>query len=104
MVDHPVDDLRVALDGRTGIWSGGRILAGGAPWRVVRLGAAALPFVSELRRAAAMGVVPGTPLARSVAKLLLERGLAHPVRSPRPGPHPVTVVVPAFDRAAQLEM
>jgi mycofactocin system glycosyltransferase len=99
-----MDDPRVALDGRTRLWSGGRILAGGAPWRVVRLGVAAVPFVSELRRAAAAGAVPGTPSDRSVARLLLERGLAYPVRSPRPGPHPVTVVVPAYDRVAQLEV
>lgn len=95
--------LRVALDRRTAFWSGGRIAAGGSPWHVVRLGVEALPFVSELRRAGAVGMVARTRLETAVARRLLDRGMVHPVRVPRPGPHPVTVVVPAFDRVAQLE-
>jgi mycofactocin glycosyltransferase len=95
--------IHVALDRRTAFWSGGRVVAGGSPWRVARLGADALPFVSALRRAGAAGVVADTRLEVTVARRLLDRGLAHPVRVPRPGPHPVTVVVPAFDRVAQLE-
>jgi mycofactocin system glycosyltransferase len=47
-----------------------------------------------------------TELDRAVARLLLDRGFAHPVSSaPTPGYHPagVSVVVPAYDRVAALE-
>jgi mycofactocin glycosyltransferase len=103
MVDPSAPDIGIALDRRTAFWSGGRVAAGGSPWRVVRLGDAAVPFVSELRRAGPAGVTFDTRLGKALARRLLDRGLAHPVHRPRPGPHPVTVVVPAFGRVELLE-
>ncbi|MGI5224591.1 mycofactocin biosynthesis glycosyltransferase MftF [Actinoallomurus sp. CA-142502] len=94
--------FRVALDRGTSFWSGGRVLTGGAPWKVVRLGAAARPHLAELRRAGERGHAATSPVGRALARRLLDHGLAHPVRPPRPGPHDVTVVVPAYGRAAEL--
>jgi mycofactocin system glycosyltransferase len=93
--------FRVVLDPATRFWSGGRLATGGSPWRVVRFADAALPFLAELRGGHAVAVRDG--VARRVARRLLDKGFAHPVRSPRPGPHPVTVVIPAFGRPGSLE-
>ncbi|GAA3204852.1 mycofactocin biosynthesis glycosyltransferase MftF [Actinocorallia longicatena] len=92
----------VVIDRRVAFRSGGRVAMGGAPWKVVRFADAALPFLGELRRAGEAGVVPVSPVERAVARRLLDQGLAHPGPAPRPGPHPVTVVVPAYGRADRL--
>ncbi|MFC4565571.1 glycosyltransferase [Nocardiopsis mangrovi] len=95
--------FRIALDPGTAFWSGGRMATGGAPWAVVRFGAAAGPGLAALRRAGPRGVAVTSATARALARRLLDRGLAHPVPESRPGPHDVTVVVPAFGRAGELD-
>ncbi|WP_285696483.1 mycofactocin biosynthesis glycosyltransferase MftF [Actinomadura sp. NBRC 104412] len=95
--------FRVALDRYASPWSGGRVITGGSPWKVVRLGEAALPHLAALRRAGAGGLAVASPVERALARRLLDHGLAHPVPAPRPGPHDVTVVVPAFGRAGELD-
>ncbi|MFB9837520.1 mycofactocin biosynthesis glycosyltransferase MftF, partial [Actinoallomurus acaciae] len=94
--------FRIALDRDTSFWSGDRVATGGAPWKVVRLGEAARPHLAELRRAGEHGHAATSAVGRALARRLLDHGLAHPVRPPRPGPHDVTVVVPAYGRADEL--
>lgn len=94
--------LPIALDRAASFRAGGRVVTGGAPWGVSRIQAAALPHLAALRRAGRAGMAPDTAVGRALARQLLDRGLAHPVPTPRPGPHPVTVVVPAYGRAAEL--
>ncbi|RAY17024.1 mycofactocin system glycosyltransferase [Actinomadura craniellae] len=96
-------DFPVALDQGTSLWSGGRVAAGGAPWKVVRLAEAARPHLAALRRAGGRGLADPSPVGRALARQLLDHGLARPVPAPRPGPHDVTVVIPAFGRADELE-
>ena len=93
----------VALDRGTSFWSGGTVATGGSPWRVVRLAEAAHPHLAALRRAGPRGLADPSPVGRALARRLLDLGMAHPVPAPRPGPHDVTVVVPAFGRAGELE-
>ncbi|MFC5745722.1 mycofactocin biosynthesis glycosyltransferase MftF [Actinomadura rugatobispora] len=95
--------LPIALDRGTSLWSGGRVATGGSPWKVVRLGEAARPHLAALRRAGARGLADDSRVGRALARQLIDHGLAHPVPVPRPGPHEVTVVVPAFGRADELE-
>ncbi|MEW2359420.1 mycofactocin biosynthesis glycosyltransferase MftF [Spirillospora sp. NPDC029432] len=93
----------IALARGTSLWTGGRVATGGAPWKVVRLGAAARPHLAALRRAGARGLADDSPVGRALARQLLDHGLADPVPGPRPGPHDVTVVIPAYGRPAELE-
>ncbi|MCW2946886.1 MAG: glycosyl transferase family 2, partial [Actinoallomurus sp.] len=39
------EGFRIALDPGTSFWSRGRVATGGAPWKVVRLGEAAVPHL-----------------------------------------------------------
>ncbi|MFB4317005.1 mycofactocin biosynthesis glycosyltransferase MftF [Actinomadura sp. 21ATH] len=93
----------IALERGTSLWTGGRVATGGAPWKVVRLGAAARPHLAALRRAGARGLADDSPVGRALARRLLDHGLADPVPAPRPGPHDVTVVIPAYGRPGELE-
>ncbi|MER6816387.1 mycofactocin biosynthesis glycosyltransferase MftF [Spirillospora sp. NPDC000708] len=95
--------LPVALARDTSLWSGGRVATGGAPWKVVRLADAARPHLAALRRAGRAGLADPSPLGRALARRLLDLGMADPLPAPRPGPHDVTVVVPAYGRADELE-
>ena len=74
----------------------GRILAGGSPWRLVRVNDPVWTVIDEAYRT---GAVRGS---RRVVDALVDRGLLHPRPRPRPGPHDVTVVVPAYGRPAAL--
>jgi mycofactocin system glycosyltransferase len=94
---------RVLLDPRTASWRGDRLVMGGSPWRLLRLSAPARDLVSRLRAAGDAGLVVTEPVAVAVANLLVERGFAHPVTTPRPGAGAgVAVVVPAYGRPDRL--
>ncbi|QKG21400.1 mycofactocin biosynthesis glycosyltransferase MftF [Actinomadura verrucosospora] len=97
------DGLAVALARDTSLWSGGRVATGGAPWKVVRLADAAGPHLAALRRGGRAGLADGSPVGRALARRLLDLGMADPLPAPRPGPHDVTVVIPAYERADELE-
>ncbi|MDL4819339.1 mycofactocin biosynthesis glycosyltransferase MftF [Actinomadura opuntiae] len=97
------DGFPVALARDTSLWSGGRVATGGAPWKVVRLAAAARPQLAALRRAGAAGLADSSPTGRALARRLLDLGMADPLPAPRPGPHDVTVVIPAYERTGELE-
>ncbi|MFI0350292.1 mycofactocin biosynthesis glycosyltransferase MftF [Actinomadura sp. 9N407] len=96
-------DFPIALDRGTSLWSGGRVATGGSPWKLVRFGAAAQPYLAALRRAGPRGLADSSSIGRALARRLLDHGLANPVPAARPGSHDVTVVIPAFGRADELD-
>ncbi|WP_346048457.1 mycofactocin biosynthesis glycosyltransferase MftF [Actinomadura chokoriensis] len=96
-------DFPVALDAGTSLWADGLVATGGSPWRLVRLHEAARPHLAALRRAGGGGLADPSPTGRALARRLLDYGLARPVPAPRTGPHDVTVVIPAYGRAGELE-
>src|ERR1700683_1285911 len=89
--------------------AGGTVLVGGSPARVLRLTRSGARQVADWWRGAP---VSDNPKARTLARRLLDTGIANPDRralaTPRPTPatkpHPaeVTVVVPVRDRHAEL--
>ncbi|MBJ7398649.1 mycofactocin biosynthesis glycosyltransferase MftF [Mycolicibacterium sp.] len=94
----------VALDGRVRIWRDASVVLGGAPWGIVRIAAAARPFVLRLKHAGAAGLVPSPGVEHAVVDLLVPRGIVHPlpIRDHQPG-NVVEVVVPAYERADLLD-
>ncbi len=74
------------------------VLFGGSPARVLRLSAAGLDALAELRAGAISSAAAAT-----LARRLADTGLAHPRPRPVTGTPDVTVVVPVRDRAAELD-
>ncbi|TDD66492.1 mycofactocin system glycosyltransferase [Actinomadura darangshiensis] len=93
----------IALDRGTSLWSSGRVAIGGTPWKVVRFAEAARPHLAALHRTGPRGLADDSPLGRALARRLLDNGMATPLPLPRPGPHDVTVVIPAYGRAGELD-
>ena len=94
----------VALDDRVRIWRDASVVLGGAPWGIVRIAAAARPFVLRLKDAGAAGLVPASGVERALVDMLLPRGIVYPL--PTHDHHPdsaVDVVVPAYDRPDLLD-
>ncbi|MGO9792397.1 MAG: mycofactocin biosynthesis glycosyltransferase MftF [Solirubrobacteraceae bacterium] len=76
----------------------GATLAGGSPWRVIRLTAAGWRALEQLEQGA------GTSDATlALGHRLIDAGLAHPRPPRRDGVAGVTIVVPVHDRAAELD-
>ncbi|TQM15682.1 mycofactocin biosynthesis glycosyltransferase MftF [Pseudonocardia kunmingensis] len=93
------DGMRVALDRQALVVDGGTVLFGGAPPRMLRLTAAAAALLDggELE--------VGDPTSATLARRLLDAGIAHPVAQPAsavPAASEVTVVVPVKDRVDGL--
>ena len=115
MTSGPADQLvpagmRLRPDASARLLAGGRILAGGAPVRVLRLTSAGARQVESWLAGAP---VPDTRPARALARRLLDAGIAHPATGVAGGSGltgvtgglvltDVTVVVPARDRVAML--
>ncbi|WP_210588509.1 mycofactocin biosynthesis glycosyltransferase MftF [Streptomyces sp. GESEQ-35] len=80
-------------------YDAGRILVGGAPPRLVRLGARALPLLKNRR------IRLDDPSSVRLAERLLALGMAHPVTAELPpfDASQLTVVVPVRDRARELD-
>jgi mycofactocin glycosyltransferase len=77
---------------------GSDVLFGGSPPRLLRLNAAGVRALDELR-----GGRVGSAASGRLARRLTDTGLAHP-RPPEPGrPAEVTVVIPVRDRAGGLD-
>ncbi|MFH5823744.1 mycofactocin biosynthesis glycosyltransferase MftF [Georgenia sp. AZ-5] len=93
----------VRWDRRARLRQGGAFVLGGAPWGVVRLTPAARDFARRVRDAGPRGLVPRDAVESRVADLLLERGIVHPLVTPRPGTARATVIVPAHDRLGLLD-
>jgi mycofactocin glycosyltransferase len=77
------------------------MLVGGAPWRIARIDPRARAFVDQLRANGGAGGVAVDDLQRSIARLLIDRGFAHPMHDRSASPA-ITVVVPAYGRTAAL--
>lgn len=92
------DGWQVELDSGVKIHDGGSTLVGGEPLRALRLSAAARQILVKRR------VVVTDDTSARVARLLTDRGLAHPVASSCPGPDPsaLTVVIPAHEATPQF--
>jgi hypothetical protein len=87
-------------DPRSRLLAGGTVLAGGSPARVLRLTPAGARHVAGWWSGTP---VPDSPKARALARRMLDTGIAHPVPGRGPwGPGDVTVVIPVFDRDAEL--
>ncbi len=93
-------DFTVVLDAGTRCVDAGRVLVGGTPLRLLRLGERGAALVG---RWAAGDIVGDDPAARALARRLVDTGIAHP-SPPRSAPAPeVTVVVPVRDQPDHLE-
>ncbi|HEY0717734.1 MAG TPA: glycosyltransferase, partial [Streptosporangiaceae bacterium] len=80
---------------------GGTVLLGGYPYRMLRLGPAGARHVARWWAGEPVAASPG---AQTLARRLLETGIAQPVPSGGPGPEDVTVVIPVRDRTAELTL
>jgi mycofactocin glycosyltransferase len=88
---------RYSLDRRTRRLAGGRVLVGGAPSRMIRLGTAGSKALDDLL--AGGQPAPGGAADR-LRRRLLDAGLIHPVPEPRDAS--ITTVVPARDGGPEL--
>jgi mycofactocin glycosyltransferase len=110
----PVDELapagfRLRADPGSRMLAGGTVLTGGYPTRVLRLTPSGARQVEGWWSGTP---VPDNPKARTLARRLLDTGIAHPVLAdfcsargeprPEPGASEVTVVIPVRDRHAEL--
>jgi mycofactocin system glycosyltransferase len=97
--------IRLRPDPSLTTLDGGRVLLGGSPYRLLRLGP---PGVRQVAAWWCGDPVPSAPAARALARKLLSAGLANPDPPPGsgpgsgPGPGDVTVVIPVRDRPAEL--
>ena len=87
----------IAFDAET-LFVGSDVLFGGSPARLLRLNAAGVRALEELRD----GPV-GSPESGRLARRLTDTGMAHPRPPAMQGPADVTVVIPVRDRAAGLD-
>ncbi len=91
--------MRVVLEQRARVLDGGAVLLGGAPPRMLHLSRAARDV------AAGGSFTVADPTSATLARTLLDAGIAHPVTAPQaavPDRADVTVVVPVKDRADGL--
>ncbi len=104
MTDSPglPDGRPVAWDDRVQLWGAGSVVLGGAPWAVLRIAPPGRAFVRRLRAAGAAGLLPSPGVEKSLADLLVRRGVAHPVAGPGMA-HEVEVVVPVYEQPELLE-
>ncbi|HWG12409.1 MAG TPA: mycofactocin biosynthesis glycosyltransferase MftF [Streptosporangiaceae bacterium] len=93
--------LRLCPDPGLRSLDGGTVLLGGYPYRMLRLGPAGARHVARWWTGEPVADSPG---AQTLARRLLETGMAQPVPSGGPGPDDVTVVIPVRDRTAELAL
>lgn len=97
------DGFRIRWSGRTKIWESGRIVAGGSPWRLSQLHPVAHAFIHKLRAAGAQGLELRNSRDRAIGRVLLDRGLAHPVNQGEFPPFDPQTIVPFLGSADELE-
>lgn len=100
MTTDAATSLRLVPDRALWLSAAHGVVAGGAPWRLSRLAPEAIGVLSRAQEHGHVDLLGSRELA--VGRVLVERGWAHPAVASRPGPHPVTVVVPAFGRTDAL--
>ena len=92
-------DFRLRPDPSLNVLQDARVLLGGAPYRLMRLTADAVPVISAWLDGKPVGERRSAAL---LARRLVQAGMLHPIPPPD-GPRPaVTVVVPVRDRPEQL--
>lgn len=95
--DRLPDGFGVRIDPRVRAFSGGRILIGGSPARLLRLAPEAAAMIGD-------GYLEVTDQrSATVARRLLDSGVGNPRPRLLPSPEQVTVVVPLRDNAAGLD-
>jgi mycofactocin system glycosyltransferase len=99
-----VAGFRLVLDSRVRFWAGRSVIVGGAPWRVARVDTRARGFLDELIAAGDSGLAALTTQELRVARMLVDRGFAHPQPLPLLAEDvgAITVVVPAFGHTETL--
>lgn len=95
----PPADFTVLLDRDTRRLEGGRVLSGGAPLRLLRLGEQGAAVVE---RWVAGGTVGDDPASRALARHLVSTGMVHPCPPRTTLPLEVTIVVPVRDQPDHL--
>jgi mycofactocin glycosyltransferase len=89
--------MRVALERRARVLDGGAVLLGGAPPRMLHLSRAARVLIGS------GAFTVDDPTSATLARTLLDAGIAHPTSAPPiAAPADVTVVIPVKDRAPAL--
>ena len=99
---------RLTLASRVSFFDAGRIVLGGTPRRLSRINKPTQELMSRLRLAGTGGVELSTEDENSVAKVLIDRGLAHPLPAaslpslPKINTTDVEIVIPTRGRVAQV--
>jgi mycofactocin glycosyltransferase len=97
--DAPPADLEVCLEPAVRVMGAGRVVAGGSPFRMLRVTADGAEAIAGWQRPAPVGDRPGY---RALARRLLDAGMLAPRPAPAATTSELTVVVPVRDRPAQL--
>lgn len=92
------DGFALRLSGSVRRYGGGRVLAGGSPYRVIRLSHAGVQALDALQTGR-----PASLAARQLAGRLVEGGLASPSPDPALRCPSATVVIPVRDRPSELD-
>lgn len=95
-------DARWVLDARARLIDAARFIEGGSPWTFARVAPSLRPPLMSLAAAGTNGVAATEVWVPGIDELV-RRGLVHPRPAPRPGPHDVEVIVPAYGRPEALE-
>ncbi|QNG19695.1 mycofactocin system glycosyltransferase [Rhodococcus triatomae] len=90
------DGFGIRIDPKVRTYSGGRVLIGGSPTRMLKLAPTAAAMIGD----GYLEVVD--PQSAVVARRLLDSGVANPRPMCTPSPRDVTVVVPVHDNPAGL--
>jgi mycofactocin system glycosyltransferase len=96
---EPPAELVVCLEPTVRVMGAGHVVAGGSPFRVVRVTADGAEAIAGWRRPAPISDRPGH---RALARRLLDAGILAPRPAPAAATSELTVVVPVRDRPAQL--
>jgi len=92
------DGFGLTLSASVRRFEGGRVLAGGAPYRVLRLSGAGVRALEAMQAGR-----PVSPPGRELARRLVDGGLASPAPGTQVTAPEVTVLIPARDRLSALE-
>lgn len=101
-----MSQCRLAIDERVDLFDDGRIALGGTPRRLSRLGGPAQQLVARLRQAGPTGLVVHSGSDLLAARVLIDRGLAHPlspVSCSDSDTIDVDIVVPTRGRVAEVD-
>ena len=96
--------MTMQLDARVRMLAGASVIVGGSPWKVSRLHGIVRDLVCELQRAGPSGMVLDTPVRLRAGRILIDRGIAHPVPGKsRSEPERVEIIVPVLVATEQLD-